>query len=183
MKIFETKRNILEQIFELYERPMYFYALKITKNPNASEDIVQNAFCKLMKYMDHLGEVDSPQTKSYLFAMIKTCATDYFRSNKISNAMSDPLNDNILLIEDTSSIENSLSELSFDGQIGEYVLRLKEADQIILYLKYGRDISDEQIAGILGLNSAGTVRQRLSRARCRLKTLFENEEGKCGTNE
>ena len=41
------QKDILENLFTLYERPMYYYALKITAEPHMAEDIVQDAFCKI----------------------------------------------------------------------------------------------------------------------------------------
>lgn len=166
----------LEKLFAMYERPMYYYALKITADPHMAEDVVQDAFCKMIKYIDSINYNDDREIKSYLLAVIKTCAADILRKNKTKDAVTNSLEDNVIYIEGSFGsdfdIDKAIGELSFDGSIGELVSKLKEEDQNILYLRYGRDANDTEIADILSLKTAEAVRKRLSRAKARLKNLL-----------
>lgn len=180
MGTFNNKENTLGKLFELYERPMYYYALKITADPYIAEDVVQDAFCKMIKYIDSINYEDEREIKSYLLSVIKTCAADSLRKNKILDPVTNSLEDNVLYIDDSVDpdfdLDRDIGEMSFDGSIGELVSKLKEEDQNILYLRYGLEASDEEIADVLNLNTAGAVRKRLSRAKYRLKDLLKASE-------
>lgn len=177
---YHKKEDALEKLFTLYERPMYYYALKITADPYMAEDVVQDAFCKMIKYIDSINYEDDREIKSYLFAVIKTCASDNLRKNKIHETVTNSLEDNVLYIEENSDldfdIDQNIGEMSFNGSIGELVSELKLEDQNILYLRYGRNANDEEIADVLNLKTAGAVRKRLSRAKLRLKNLLKANE-------
>jgi RNA polymerase sigma factor (sigma-70 family) len=180
MGTINKQEDALEKLFTLYERPMYYYALKITADPYMAEDVVQDAFCKMMKYIESINYEDEREIKSYLLAVIKTCAADSLRKNKVQETVTNPLEDNVLYIEDSFDsdfdMDKAIGETSFDGSIGELVSKLKEEDQNILYLRYGRDANDEEIADVLNLKTAGAVRKRLSRAKSRIKSLLKANE-------
>ena len=48
----------------MYERPMYYYALKITADPYMADDVVQDAFCKMIKYIESINYEDEREIKS-----------------------------------------------------------------------------------------------------------------------
>lgn len=177
---FLKQEDALEKLFDLYERPMYYYALKITTDSYIAEDVVQDAFCKMIKYIDSINYEDDREIKSYLLVVIKTCAADNLRKNIIQETVTNSLKDNVLYIEDNFdpdfNLDKAIGEMSFDGSIGELVSKLKEEDQNILYLRYGRDADNEEIAEVLNLKTAGAVRKRLSRAKSRLKNLLKANE-------
>lgn len=179
MGTLNKQADALEKLFALYERPMYYYALKIAADPYMAEDVVQDAFCKMIKYIGSINYEDEREVKSYLFSVIKTCAADNQRKNKFQETVTNSVEDNVLYIEDNLDfdIDQVIGEMSFDGNIGELVSKLKEEDQNILYLRYGRDASDEEIADVLNLKTAEAVRKRLSRAKSRLKNLLKANEG------
>lgn len=180
MKKVYTHDDTLEQLFALYERPMYYYALKITADPYMAEDVVQDAFCKMIKYFDSINCEDERRIKGYLLTVIKTCAADNLRKNKKRETVTSSFEENVLYIKDGSDtefdIDKAIGEISFEGNIGELVSKLKEEDQNILYLRYGRDANDEEIADVLNLKTAVAVRKRLSRAKSRLKNLLNASE-------
>ena len=180
MGSFHKQEDALEKLFDLYERPMYYYALKITSDPYMAEDAVQDAFCKMIKYIDSINYEDDREIKSYLFCVTRTCAADKLRKNKFQKTVTNIQEENVLYIEDNSDLDfdmdKAIGEMSFDGSIGVLVSKLKEEDQNILYLRYGRDASDKEIADVLNLKTEGAVRKRLSRAKSRLKSLLKANE-------
>lgn len=182
MGTLNKQANALGKLFDMYERPMYYYALKITADPYMAEDVVQDAFCKMIKYIESINYEDDRAIKGYLIAVVKSCAADSLRKNKIQVTVTNSLEDNVLYIEDSFDsnfdMDHAIGELSFDGSIGEVVSKLKEEDQNILYLRYGREANDEEIADVLNLRTAEAVRKRLSRAKARLKNLLAANERK-----
>ncbi|MDD4591385.1 MAG: sigma-70 family RNA polymerase sigma factor [Parabacteroides sp.] len=181
MKKFNRK-DALEKLFLKYKGPLYLYALKITGEPATSEDIVQEVFCKMIKYIDSINYEDEREIKAYLFAVARSCTMDIFRKNKESGYVTNSMCENVTYIGDCSNgdfdIDKAIGETTFNGNIGELIASLKEEDQHILYLRYGKVMSDEQIADLLKLNTTDAVRKRLSRARIRLGDLFKSKERK-----
>ena len=179
MGTLNKQADALEKLFTLYEQPMYYYALKITSDPYMAEDVVQDAFCKMIKYIDSINYEGDREIKGYLFSVIKTCAADNLRKNKVQETVTNSQEDNVLYIEDSLGLDfdmdEAIGEMSFDGNIGELVSKLNEEDQDILYLRYGRDASDEEIEEVLNLKTAEAVRKRLSRAKFRLKNLLKTD--------
>ena len=180
MGTLNKQADALEKLFALYEQPMYYYALKITSDPYMAEDVVQDAFCKMIKYIDSINYEGDREIKGYLFSVIKTCAADNLRKNKVQETVTNSQEDNVLYIEDNFDsnfdMDKAIGEMSFEGSIGKLVTKLKEEDQNILYLRYGRDASDKEIADILNLKTVESVRKRLSRAKSRLKNLLKANE-------
>ncbi|MBP8893771.1 MAG: sigma-70 family RNA polymerase sigma factor [Saprospiraceae bacterium] len=95
---FNKQDNKLEKLFAMYERPMYYYALKITEDPHMAEDVVQDAFCKMIKYIEAIRYEDDREIKSYLLTVIKTCAADLLRKNKNKETVTDSLEDNVIYV-------------------------------------------------------------------------------------
>ena len=177
-----NREGALEIIFNLYEKPMYYYALKLTADPYIAEDVVQDAFCKMIKYIDSIHCENEERLKGYLFAVTRTCAADHLRKNKSRGLVTNSLEENVLYIEDRLESDfdlvQAIGEMSFAGSIGELVSKLKESDQSILYLRYGQDANDQEIADTLDLKTEGSVRKRLSRAKKRLENMMKTNERK-----
>ncbi|MGI5927844.1 MAG: RNA polymerase sigma factor [Thermacetogeniaceae bacterium] len=180
----DKRKEILEKLFCQYKQPMHHYALKITNDFNLAEDTVQDAFCKIIKYIDSINYEDDRAIKSYLFAVTKTCAIDNCRQNKAVEVVTDSFNNNVNVIylngnsNEDFDVDKAISEIAFEGDIGEIISNLKEEDQLILYLRYARNASDEEIADILNLKTTEAVRKRLSRAKSRLRDLYNASERK-----
>jgi RNA polymerase sigma-70 factor (ECF subfamily) len=176
------QKDNLEKSFLMYKSPMYYYAFNMLGDTHMAEDAVQDAFCRMIKYIDLINFEDEQSMKGYMFTVIKTCVIDCLRKNKDLGMVTDPLESNVLYIEDSLdedfNIDKAISEMSFDGNVGELVSRLKEEDQHILYLRYAKEAKDEEIADILNLKTTDAVRKRLSRARARLRNMFDFYEGK-----
>ena len=102
MKTFNRK-DALEKLFLKYKGPLYLYALKITGEPATSEDIVQEVFCKMIKYIDSINYEDEREIKAYLFAVARSCTMDIFRKNKESGYVTNSMCENVTYIGDCSN--------------------------------------------------------------------------------
>jgi len=72
-------------------------------------------------------------------------------------------------------IDKELAELRFDSFVSEYVEKLPELDNEIIHLVFYEDLSYAEISELLGI-SADNARQRLYRAKKRLKELLAEDE-------
>ena len=77
-----NNRELIEEIYRLYEQKMYYIAFSILNNEQAAEDAVQNAFVKLIQHVSRIRDVDSDRTKAYIFKIIKNSSIDIYRRRK-----------------------------------------------------------------------------------------------------
>ena len=59
-----NNREIIEEIYKLYEQKMFYIAFSILKDESAAEDAVQNAFIKLINNISRVKDPDSDRTKA-----------------------------------------------------------------------------------------------------------------------
>ena len=50
----------LQRLYELYEQPMYRIAFAVLRSSGLAEDAVSDAFVRIIKKLDRIGEADSP---------------------------------------------------------------------------------------------------------------------------
>lgn len=77
-------REIIEELYNLYEQKMYYIAYSILHDEYASEDAVQDAFVKLIKNVHKLRNTKSYGTKKYIIKLVKNAAIDIYRKRKKS---------------------------------------------------------------------------------------------------
>ncbi len=162
----------LTSLIELYGNDVLRIATLYTQNPSTAEDIFQDVFFKVNKYLSSFSGKSSEKTW-IIKITINTCK-DYIKSawrkkivpleefNETSDNVS--YDNNIIDSENASMIFNEI-----------LTLPLKYKDVLILY--YYKDFSTAEISKILNVPEA-TVRTRMKRAREllkeKLKIILEN---------
>ena len=71
------KRSKFDEIYATYSDSLYNYALWLTRNKDACNDILQNVFVKLLKQKSSLYE-DS-RIEGWLFTVTRNACRDFFR--------------------------------------------------------------------------------------------------------
>ncbi len=147
----------IETIIETYQQNLYAVALNICKNPQDSEDVVQDT---LLAYFSHKKDFASEaHIRAWLLrvainkAKNKTMA--FFRRNTV------PFEDYV----ETLQFATPESSALFDA-----VMALPEKYRVVIHLYYYEDYAAEEIAQILKL-SASNVKVRLHRGRSMLKQM------------
>lgn len=74
----EERMVALEAIIAEYESPLLRYAVRILRDAHAAQDVVQNAFLRLLKMWE--GEWrPSAQLAAWLYRVVHNCAVDHIR--------------------------------------------------------------------------------------------------------
>lgn len=175
MASLQEKQDKLQQLYELYEQPMYRIAYAILHHVEQSEDAVSDAFLKVIKNLNHIAEPDSPQTKQFMIQVIRNTAINQYRKNAKEARRWMELEDSILQIpNETNEVEQFL-QCTEQREITEQLLRgLSETDREILWLRCESELSFREIAQRLSMKE-GTVRKRFERAK---KAVRKQEGGK-----
>lgn len=155
----EFERTVRE-----FSEMVYRVALNICRNPQNSEDVMQNVFLRLYKY----GKKDIEESKEYLKAWLIRVTVNESKRMLRTSVKADyvPLEE----VANTLFVEESESRNVFN-----YVMNLPQKYRVVIYLYYYEGYSAKEIANILRRNEA-TIRTQLSRAREMLRSnLKEND--------
>ena len=158
-----NNKEKLENLIELYCNDVLRIATLYMQNPSTAEDIFQDVFLKVNKYLSSFQGKSSEKTW-IIKITINTCK-DYLKSAWRKKVVSiENFNDTI---ENASFDENIIDNENANMVLNEILLLpTKYKDVLILY--YYKDFSTIEISSILNIPEA-TVRTRMKRAREMLK--------------
>lgn len=174
----ESNREKIEYIYYKYHDDMIRFARYKLKDYNIdsyeldSEDVVQNAFLKIVKYIEAI-DISKPenQLKSYIFSIV---------ANETKNFIEDATHyDDIDIYAETMIDDYFFDKLQINIRYGHVVEKIKQLDErysITLLLYYGEDMDVKKISELMGI-AEKTVYTRLERGkRLLLEDLSREEE-------
>lgn len=178
----EGEQQAFSKLFELTNQSAYYTALKITKNQNDAEDIVQDAYIKAFTSLTML--TDDSKFESWFNCIVANKCRDFLKKKKPDLFSKFDTEDSDVAFEDT--LENKdlslLPESVTDNEalrrmIMDCIERLPDEQKLCIILFYYDELSVKEIAAALHIPE-GTVKSRLNKARKTLKKEFENIEEK-----
>ena len=147
---------------------MYAVAKEILKNRQSAEDATQEAFIKIAKVIHSIDEVDSCKTKNFTVIITRNVCFDMLDKEKHHM---DLIHMDIEASATTECLDLETLELQ---SVVDAIKALSPAYRDVIQLKYYHDLSEKEIAGILGITYAAT-RKRLERARSNLAKLLKEQ--------
>jgi RNA polymerase sigma-70 factor (sigma-E family) len=168
MPVAMTQENSLEHapLGDLYVRHApegIRLAFLLTGDRALAEDLVQEAFARLVGRLRHLR--DPGAFGAYLRRMIVNLATSHFRRRRVERAYLDR--------SATAPEAETNPNEELDATMHEALLGLPERQRAAIVLRFYEDLSDGQTAELLRC-SPGTVRSLVARG---MKTLRSELEG------
>ncbi len=158
-----VERDVLSNLYVAYAPDGIRLAFLLTGDRALAEDIVQDAFARLVGRLRHLRDPNAFWT--YLRRTIVNLATSHFRHRRVERAYLERL------ASAPSPVTNANDEL--DETMHRVLLGLPQRQRAAIILRFYEDLSDVQTAAVLRC-STGTVRSLVSRG---MKTLREELEG------
>lgn len=159
-----------------YLNSLYGLALKLTRNPAAAEDLVQDTYLKVVRFAPRFR--DGTNLKAWLFTILRNT----FRNDRRS-ASRHPVDVDSELVEELplqsseDDPERRLLRSTLDADLQEALDALPETFREAVWLRDVEDFSYQEIASILGVPQ-GTVMSRISRGRKQLyQHLVANRRG------
>ena len=138
-------------------RALWAFAFRATGNAADAEDIVSEAFCRLLQSTDRPSSDE--ECRRYLFTIAGNLAIDRWRKQR--RHQEQPLDDHPALPAPPA--------LDADEVVASFA-KLNEHDRVLLWLAYVEGHSHAEIAATVGVRT-GSVKVLLSRARERLRRL------------
>ena len=153
-----------EVVMNIYSKRIFNYLLKIIRNREEAEDLLQDVFVAFYSKMDSVEE------KSYLSYLYQTAyhkALNRVSSNKRSKKFMDTVK------EETSELSNTATEEKSD-LVKAAFQKLKPKDAYILELQFYQKLSYKEIADLLE-TSVSAIDSKLVRAKKKLKKILSQE--------
>jgi RNA polymerase sigma-70 factor, ECF subfamily len=155
-----------EALYNTHARLLWSYVSRISGNATLADDIVQEAFMRLLRARTE--ELDETALKPYLYRIATNLMHDYFRERRREQRKQEELNAR-------SSPEKTVEAFAGESEMTRVFGELKTQERELLWLAYVEGYEHAEIAAVLGLNRM-SVRVLLYRARGKLAKLLAGEE-------
>ncbi|MBQ8683056.1 MAG: sigma-70 family RNA polymerase sigma factor [Clostridia bacterium] len=168
----EEEKSKFTQLYKKYGKLMMCIANQKLHDSYLAEDAVHDAFIKLTRYINTIGEVDSCTAKRFVCIVTECVATDMLRKDKHYPR------DNYEELESTIAYEEDALDRIAVQELADIIAHLPETYRVVLELRAYHALEEKQIADVLGISYAAT-RKRLERARSLLSQKLREEDGYC----
>jgi RNA polymerase sigma-70 factor, ECF subfamily len=145
--------------YEKTARPLWLYVFRVTRNAADADDILQEAFCRLLGVERELTTEE--QVRRYVFRIASNLLVDRWRLQQ--REMVSEL--------DEARLTNASQPLNESDDALRMLACLLPRERALLWLAHVEGYSHDEIAEALGL-ARGSVRVLLFRARKRLRDLL-----------
>lgn len=163
----EKDKTKFEQIYEKYHRLMLWRAWQILKDQRDAEDVVHNAFLKIIRVLERIDPGNEYKTKSFLLIIVEHTALDLVRKKRREYGISlDELEE--WRIPADPDAEVRFEQCIEENRVIEIIKNMPEQYRGIFLLKYSQEFENREIAKLLGISEA-LVRKRISRGKALLE--------------
>lgn len=160
----EEEQQMFLHLYESYKNLMYHIAFDSVKNADQAEEVVAQAFVRIMEHFDEIKEsIDSKKTKNWIAIIVRNLAIDEYRRKKRII----PLDE----VENVPSIDDQVV-VADEYDLKKLIAKLPDRHRDMLYLTYLYKHHYEEIGKELGI-SAEAARKRIARARKALLDLMK----------
>lgn len=170
MKLVKTGNlDKMSLLFKRNYRSLYGFLYHMTHDKEASEDMVQNSFYRMLKYRNSYTGTGSFQT--WMFHIARNVLKDQFKKQKpvpLSDKM-EVLTENLT---DGKTAGDQLQSAQDQQQLYSAMELLKEEEREILALSKFQELKYQEIAQILKI-SEGNVKIKVHRALQELKNIYQ----------
>jgi RNA polymerase sigma-70 factor (ECF subfamily) len=145
-------------------RPLWTYVYHVTGNAADADDIMQDAFCRVLGA--DIGALSEEERRRYLFRVAGNLVADRWRKERRARSSWWGVRLEPAAVCATVSDDEALDK------VAQTFAALKPRERALLWLAYVEEQSHDQIAGALGIEQA-SVKVLLFRARARLRDLLD----------
>jgi RNA polymerase sigma-70 factor, ECF subfamily len=135
-----------------------------------TQDILSDVYLKCWKWLSWYNPDYSFET--YARSILKNHAKDYFKKRKSIQLKDEHMEDHSFISAGEDELLDSLEQDFYIERIEWVMMHLDETSYEVVYLKYMQELSYEEISTLTGISS-DALRQRLSRALKKIKTLLQ----------
>ena len=166
--------SCLGTLFERHHRSVYQYCLQLTRNPAASEDLVQDVFLKLLQKASSFRGTGS--CKAWIYNIARNVTFDYLRSAQRRTSVDDEGDGTPESLVDHRSSEQVAAAEQNLSLVARALAELPAAAREVIWL--GRFVFEdyEELARALDCTTSA-ARVRMHRAMQQLNATFTRMNG------
>ena len=165
----DENKSKFEIIYYTYKKLMLYRATRILGDMKDAEDVVHEAFLKIIKIIDQIGEPKCPKTKSLVVTIVDRTAIDLYRRRTKIELLS--IDDEVMKIpvpEDIAAVE-TMSALS------AAMATLPPKYRELILLRYDNGFTEAEVAQIMSM-SQENVHKTIQRAKKKLAKALDTQE-------
>jgi RNA polymerase sigma factor (sigma-70 family) len=158
-RITNKDSTALEQLYDRYERPMYYFAYRILHDQMMAEEAVQELFMRIWNSAERYNN-DQGKLSTWMFTLIRNIAIDMLRKKKKGNL--EPLTEEkMAVIADTSNHTELEVEAKLVGeQVKAALAGLNPDQKKIMEWIYFQGLTHQEVAKVHSI-PLGTVKSRV----------------------
>jgi RNA polymerase sigma factor (sigma-70 family) len=170
-QVLAGNKQAFGHIIDKYKNPLYATILRMTKNPQDAQDLVQEAFIKIY---NQLGKYDQRGAFSgWLYRVAVNHCMDEFRKKRSHFKLAE--------VNEASAINTSHPEVILlkkekNRQLEKLIGTLPEDERLIILLRYANELPYEEIAETTGM-PLSMIRNKLHRAKKKMRDTVKKEGG------
>jgi RNA polymerase sigma factor (sigma-70 family) len=157
-----------QQLVDKYQRALYYHILKLVRNRDVVDDLVQEAFLKAFDCLESYNRQYAFST--WIYRIATNHSIDYLRKKKLSTlSIDEPMQGKdgemqMELTDEMASTDREIIAKQRRKMVREAVEALPEKYRLVVRMRHMDEMSYEEIAEELGL-PLGTVKAHIFRAR------------------
>ncbi|WFA08001.1 sigma-70 family RNA polymerase sigma factor [Tissierella sp. Yu-01] len=170
-----------EEIYSLTNNRIYYFALKMVKNPDDAMDIIQDSYISAFSKLSTLNSSDA--FLSWMYSIVaNNCKKSFIKNKNISLFQDEDYStiDNLSEDNDEFLPQTAVDNAETRSLIMNIVDNLPDAQRSCIILYYFSEMSVSEIAKIMEC-SEGTIKSRLNYGRKQIKQAVLDLEEKEGT--
>ena len=168
----EDDRNFVERLYLENYGAMYRKTRSILKSHADAEDAVEAAMLRILDHIPTLKKCNAASQRSYLIACARNAAIDRLRRDSRLDRYADPQERISTLPDGAPPADTFLIRSEQIQAVAAALKRLEPGMRELLRMKYYDEMSDAEIAQLLGM-SRDSLRNRVNRARRKLGALLQ----------
>lgn len=158
-------------IINKYKNQLYATILRMTKNPQDAQDLVQDAFIKVYRNLEKYD--GSGPFAGWLYRIAINHCMDEFRKKRYSTVQVE--------IDESKVVNREHPEVVFlkkekSRQLERLITTLPEDERLTILLRYVNEMSYEEIGEVMDM-PLSTVRNKLHRAKKKMRETVKREGG------
>ncbi|TRX37524.1 RNA polymerase sigma factor [Flavobacterium restrictum] len=147
----KTQNQAFEKLLQEYQKPLYNHIRNIVLNHDDADDVLQNTFIKVFRYLKNF------KGDSKLFSWMYRISTNEALTFLNQKAQKKGVSSQEL---QTKTIDNLKADVYFEGdeiqiQLQKAIAILPEKQQLVFKMKYFEELKYEEISEILGTTVGG----------------------------
>lgn len=157
----DSDKSKFEIIYTNYRNLMLYHANKILGNTNDTEDIVHEAFLKIVKIIDRIDDPQCAKTKSLVITIVERTAIDLYRRRQKDEIYS--FNEEYINVPAPEIIDSIHNKTDLAIAMAALPTKYRE----LLLLRYDNGFTEAEVAQLLSM-SRENVHKTIQRAKKKL---------------